>query len=299
MVAGNIPANANLSIAVYEAVQAGQDDVANLLVLITSVVCVVVLWQWARLRPDGLPRDERAPCGLTSTSARRCARPAHVHVAARFLHPGRARGGHRAFGAGKSLLLKVLAGLLRPTSATCAHRRRDPVRFRLGALPATAGARRGVPVSGLCLVSAPQRAPEHRLWRAKGWRNPAAWAYRRGRGALARRLWPARGGPPVSARVSGGQRQRTALARALVSQPRALLLDEPFAALDTDLRVNMRAELDTLQRRLGVPMVLITHDPEDVKIFGNQVLHMNQGTWQEETVHENSDPAFHWADRSG
>ena len=85
--------------------------------------------------------------------------------------------------------------------------------------------------------------------------------------------------------LSGGQRQRTALARALVARPRALLLDEPFAALDTDLRASMRAELDALQRRLRVPMVLITHDPEDVRVFGEQVLRMDGGHMMEDIAH--------------
>ncbi|MGV8805384.1 MAG: ABC transporter ATP-binding protein [Polaromonas sp.] len=77
--------------------------------------------------------------------------------------------------------------------------------------------------------------------------------------------------------LSGGQRQRVALARALVAQPQALLLDEPFAALDSALRVSMRSELDALQRRLQVPMVLITHDPQDARVLGEQVLLLRDG----------------------
>lgn len=78
--------------------------------------------------------------------------------------------------------------------------------------------------------------------------------------------------------LSGGQRQRVALARALAPQPDALLLDEPFAALDPDLRERMRAELGALQRRLAIPLLMITHDPEDVRAFGEHVLRMENGS---------------------
>jgi molybdate transport system ATP-binding protein len=62
-----------------------------------------------------------------------------------------------------------------------------------------------------------------------------------------------------------------------VTQPQALLLDEPFAALDPELRALMRNELKALQQRLQVPMILITHDPQDAEVFGDHVLDMRDG----------------------
>ncbi len=77
--------------------------------------------------------------------------------------------------------------------------------------------------------------------------------------------------------LSGGQRQRTALARALVNQPTALLLDEPFAALDKGLRQKLRDELLELQLSLRIPMLLITHDDDDVRQLAERVVHLQAG----------------------
>lgn len=77
--------------------------------------------------------------------------------------------------------------------------------------------------------------------------------------------------------ISGGQRQRTAVARALVAQPRALLLDEPFAALDHANRQATREGLEHLLDTLGIPVVLITHDRDDLERFGGEVLHLRDG----------------------
>lgn len=77
--------------------------------------------------------------------------------------------------------------------------------------------------------------------------------------------------------ISGGQRQRTALARALVNGPSALLLDEPFAALDKSLRQRLRDELRELQTQLRIPMLLITHDEDDVGSFADEVVHLLAG----------------------
>lgn len=80
------------------------------------------------------------------------------------------------------------------------------------------------------------------------------------------------------AALSGGQEQRVALARALVTEPRVLLLDEPLSALDEGLRGEMRALLRSLQRRLGVTTLFITHDQREAVDIADQVAVMLDGT---------------------
>lgn len=77
--------------------------------------------------------------------------------------------------------------------------------------------------------------------------------------------------------LSGGQQQRIALARALVIQPKVLLLDEPLASLDAKLRVQLREEIKSIQRKLGTTTVFVTHDQEEALSIADRIAVMNQG----------------------
>jgi ABC-type Fe3+/spermidine/putrescine transport system ATPase subunit len=77
--------------------------------------------------------------------------------------------------------------------------------------------------------------------------------------------------------ISGGERQRVALARSLVVAPQVLLLDEPLSALDPKLRKQMRAELKNIQRRVGITFIFITHDQEEALSLSDRLAVMNGG----------------------
>jgi putative spermidine/putrescine transport system ATP-binding protein len=79
------------------------------------------------------------------------------------------------------------------------------------------------------------------------------------------------------AQLSGGQQQRVALARALITDPEALLLDEPLSALDPFLKIRMRAELKKLQTSLGITFVHVTHSQEEAMALADLIVVMNDG----------------------
>ncbi|MFV2032288.1 MAG: putative 2-aminoethylphosphonate ABC transporter ATP-binding protein, partial [Gammaproteobacteria bacterium] len=79
------------------------------------------------------------------------------------------------------------------------------------------------------------------------------------------------------AQLSGGQQQRIALARALATSPGLLLLDEPLSALDAKVRAYLRQEMKTLQRRLGVTTIMVTHDQEEALTMADRIVVMNHG----------------------
>ncbi|MBI3821072.1 MAG: sulfate/molybdate ABC transporter ATP-binding protein [Planctomycetes bacterium] len=81
----------------------------------------------------------------------------------------------------------------------------------------------------------------------------------------------------LPSQLSGGQRQRVALVRALAAQPKVLLLDEPFGALDAKVRLELRQWLRRFHKEIGVTTILVTHDQEDAFEVADQVVVMKQG----------------------
>ena len=79
------------------------------------------------------------------------------------------------------------------------------------------------------------------------------------------------------AQLSGGQRQRVALARALINHPRVLLLDEPLGALDLKLRQEMQIELKSIQERVGITFIYVTHDQEEALTMSDRIAVMHRG----------------------
>jgi len=180
-------------------------------------------------------------------------------------------------GAGKTMTLKAIAGLVRPDAGRIEMA--GETLFDAGRGIDTPARRRdcGYLFQEYALFPHLTVRQNIAFGLATGWRNPR----RDGGGAAVDRWLETLELRPLAERfpdqLSGGQRQRVALARALAGEPRALLLDEPFAALDEPLRNRLRAELAELQARLALPIVLITHDPADVDAFADDVVHIDAG----------------------
>ena len=191
-------------------------------------------------------------------------------------------------GAGKSLTLQALAGLIQPDGGRIAFA--SDVLFDAAAAIDIPARQRGFGYLFQDYALFPKLNVRQNIafGLSSGWLNPPALGGNgggsektRARDAAVDRWLHAFELVDVAAQrpseLSGGQRQRTALARALVHAPRALLLDEPFSALDPALRARMRSELDALLLRIDIPVVMITHDPQDLDWFGANVLQLRDG----------------------
>lgn len=180
-------------------------------------------------------------------------------------------------GAGKSLTLRAVAGLLRPDAGRIEINGRVLFDAQVGVCLPARSRRVAYLFQDYALFPHLTVAQNIAFGLRRGWRNPP----RRQVLPEARRwvdafeLGAIVGSYPGE--ISGGQKQRVALARALMLQPDILLLDEPFSALDSQLRGRMRQELNALQRQLDVPMLLITHDPADVDALADEVFEVRDG----------------------
>ncbi|MBT8495281.1 MAG: ABC transporter ATP-binding protein [Deltaproteobacteria bacterium] len=174
-------------------------------------------------------------------------------------------------GCGKTTTLKMINRLVEPTSgririADQDVRDRDPVELRRGI---------GYVIQGVGLF--PHLSVAENIAIVPGLLGWSA-------GRIARRVEELLSlvelenlGGRYPAQLSGGQRQRVGVARALAAEPRVMLMDEPFGALDPITRESLQRELRTLHRRLGLTTVLVTHDMMEALVLADRVAVMREG----------------------
>jgi ABC-type Fe3+/spermidine/putrescine transport system ATPase subunit/ABC-type sulfate transport system permease component len=165
-------------------------------------------------------------------------------------------------GSGKSVTLRVLAGLLGPDAGTVTYGAADvsrtaPERRRVGYVPQGFGLIPGRTVWQQAVFGV-HADPARAAW----------WLDTLHLDGLLDRL---------PEQLSGGQRQRASLARALATDPRVVLLDEPFSALDAPVRAELRRELRRLQRDANLSTVIVTHDPQEAAMLADEIVVLSDG----------------------
>ena len=190
------------------------------------------------------------------------------------IQPGRVTALLGPSGSGKTTLLKMIAGVLRPTSGD--------IRFDDESVVDLPAPERDAPMVFHNALLFPQLSVEDNVgFGLRMRKTPPTELSRR-----VAEMLELVGLEDLKTRrpeqLSGGQQQRVALARALVVSPRLLLLDEPLANLDPDLRSEMRELLLTVQRSLGITMLLVTHDQEDAIVIADHVALIRSGSLVQE-----------------
>lgn len=172
-------------------------------------------------------------------------------------------------GCGKTTLLRIIAGLETQTAGTILQAGRD-----ISVLP-PAGRDYGIMFQSYALFPNLTVAANVGYGLVNRKQSRAEMAPRVGE--LLKLVGLPGSGPKYPAQLSGGQQQRIALARALATSPGLLLLDEPLSAIDAIVRVHLRNEIRSLQRKLGVTTVMVTHDQEEALSVADRIVVMNHG----------------------
>lgn len=174
-------------------------------------------------------------------------------------------------GAGKTLTLKLIAGLMKPDAGHIRVNGRTLFDSDNGINLSPQVRRVGMVFQNYALF--PHLNVEQNL----------AFALKRGKSSkrealeMAEKLEISRLLKHYPSQLSGGQCQRVAIGRAVLARPELLLLDEPFSALDSDLRMRLRSELAALLETIGLASVIVTHDPTDAHMFGREVVVLEDG----------------------
>ncbi|ROR31983.1 ABC transporter ATP-binding protein [Inmirania thermothiophila] len=176
-------------------------------------------------------------------------------------------------GSGKTTLLRTIAGLHRPASGRIRCDGATWLDTAAGVALPPQRRRVGMVFQHYALL--PHLSARDNVALALG-HLPAAQRRRRAEALLERVHLGGKGGVRPG-RLSGGEQQRVALARALAREPRVLLLDEPFSAVDQVTRRKLRLEMAEIVRGLAVPVVLVTHDLEEAHVLGTRLCVLHHG----------------------
>ena len=172
-------------------------------------------------------------------------------------------------GCGKSTLLRIIAGFIAPSEGRVAIDG-EPV----GHIPPN---RRGVGIVFQNYALFPHMSVAANIAYGLDARGISGEAARSRVAAMLSLVQMAAYADRLPRQLSGGQQQRVALARALAVEPRILLLDEPFGALDKNLRLDMQIEIKRLQRDYGITTILVTHDQEEALGMADRIAVLHQG----------------------
>src|SRR5687767_3246101 len=174
-----------------------------------------------------------------------------------------------ASGSGKTTILRIIAGLERPDSGRVVLHGRDVTE-----LPAR---ERGVGVIFQSYALFPRMSVEQNVGYGLRIRGRKSREVKEKVAGLLELVHLEEHRRKLPSQLSGGQQQRVAIARTLAYEPRVLLFDEPFGALDAQTRVRLRREIRALLRKVNVPSIFITHDQEEALELGDRVAVLNQG----------------------